>query len=187
MKIIAGLGNPGEKYSNTRHNIGFMVITELAKRFRNVNRSYKFDGLLGDFFFGGEKVLIFQPMKYMNKSGAPLGKVMDYFDLKPQDLLVVHDDLDLDLGKMKFKRNGSSGGHNGIKSIITKLGTQDFKRLKIGIDRPPANLEAADYVLTKFRSEEKEVTNKTIEKAVMGIELFLNENIQQAMNKYNGQ
>jgi PTH1 family peptidyl-tRNA hydrolase len=185
LKIIAGLGNPGEKYSYTRHNIGFMVISELSDRFK-INSSYKFDGLIGDFFFGGEKIIIFQPMKYMNKSGQPIYKVLDYFQIEAEDLLVIHDDLDLELGKMRFKQNGGSGGHNGIKSIINNLGTDNFKRLKIGIDRPPENIPVPDFVLTTFRGQEKEISKKVVEEAASAVELMLKENIMKAMNKYNG-
>lgn len=185
MKVIAGLGNPGEKYAYTRHNIGFMVISELADRFK-VNSSYKFDGLVGDFFFGGEKIILFQPMKYMNTSGQPIFKLMDYFQIEPEDLLVIHDDLDLELGRMRFKQNGSSGGHNGIKSIINNLGTNEFKRLKIGIGRPPENLPVPDFVLTTFQGEEKDISKKVVEEAASAVELMLKENIMKAMNKYNG-
>jgi len=185
LKVIAGLGNPGEKYAYTRHNIGFMVISELSKRFK-INSSYKFDGLIGDFFFGGEKIIIFQPMKYMNKSGQPIYKVLDYFKMEAEDLLVIHDDLDLELGKMRFKQNGGSGGHNGIKSIINNLGTDNFKRLKIGIDRPPENIPVPDFVLTTFRGEEKEISERVVKEAASAVELMLKENIMKAMNKYNG-
>jgi PTH1 family peptidyl-tRNA hydrolase len=185
LKVIAGLGNPGEKYAYTRHNIGFMVISELADRFK-INSSYKFDGLIGDFFFGGEKIIIFQPMKYMNKSGQPIYKVLDYFGIEPEDLLIIHDDLDLELGSMRFKQNGGSGGHNGIKSIINNLGTDNFKRLKIGIGRPPENIPVPDFVLTTFRGEEKDVSEKVVKDAASAVELMLKENISKAMNRYNG-
>lgn len=185
MKVIAGLGNPGEKYAYTRHNIGFMTISELADRFK-VKSSYKFDGLLGDFFLGGEKIILFQPMKYMNKSGQPIYKLLDYFQIEPADLLVIHDDLDLDLGKMRFKQNGGSGGHNGIKSIINHLGTDQFKRLKIGIGRPSENVPVPDFVLTTFQGEEKDLSKKVVQEAASAAELMLKEDIMKAMNKYNG-
>ncbi len=185
MKVIAGLGNPGEKYAHTRHNIGFMIISELADRFK-VNSSYKFDGLVGDFFFGGEKIILFQPMKYMNKSGQPIYKLLDYFQIDAADLLVVHDDLDLDLGKMRFKQNGGSGGHNGIKSIINQLDTDQFNRLKIGIGRPPENVPVPDFVLTTFQGEEKDISKKVVQEAASAAELMLKEDIMKAMNKYNG-
>jgi PTH1 family peptidyl-tRNA hydrolase len=185
LKVIAGLGNPGDKYAYTRHNIGFMVISELADRFK-INSSYKFDGLIGDFFFGGEKIIIFQPMKYMNKSGQPIYKVLDYFGIEPEDLLIIHDDLDLELGSMRFKQSGGSGGHNGIKSIINNLGTDNFKRLKIGIGRPPKNIPVPDFVLTTFKGEEKDVSEKVVKDAASAVELMLKENISKAMNKYNG-
>src|SRR6056297_1017371 len=151
-----------------------MVISELSKRFK-INSSYKFDGLIGDFFFGGEKIIIFQPMKYMNKSGQPIYKVLDYFQIEAEDLLVIHDDLDLELGKMRFKQNGGSGGHNGIKSIINNLGTDNFKRLKIGIDRPPENIPVPDFVLTTFRGEEKEISERVVKEAASAVELMLKE------------
>ncbi|PUU89754.1 aminoacyl-tRNA hydrolase [Halanaerobium sp.] len=185
MKVIAGLGNPGEKYAKTRHNIGFMVISELADRFK-VKSSYKFDGLVGDFFFGGEKVILFQPMKYMNKSGQPIYRLLDYFEIEAEDLLVIHDDLDLDLGKMRFKQNGGSGGHNGIKSIINNLSTDEFNRLKIGIGRPPENIPVPDFVLTTFAGEEEDISKKVVADAVSAVELMLKEDIMKAMNKYNG-
>jgi PTH1 family peptidyl-tRNA hydrolase len=185
LKVIAGLGNPGEKYTQTRHNIGFMIVSELADRFK-VNSSYKFDGLVGDFFFGGEKIILFQPMKYMNKSGQPIYKLLDYFQIEAADLLVVHDDLDLDLGKMRFKQNGGSGGHNGIKSIINQLGTDQFNRLKIGIGRPPENVPVPDFVLTTFQGEEKDISKKVVQEAASAAELMLKKDIMKAMNKYNG-
>jgi PTH1 family peptidyl-tRNA hydrolase len=185
LKVIAGLGNPGEKYAETRHNIGFMVISELADRFK-VKSSYKFDGLVGDFFFGGEKIILFQPMKYMNKSGQPIYKLLDYFQIDAEDLLVIHDDLDLDLGKMRFKQKGGSGGHNGVKSIINSLNSDEFKRLKIGIGRPPENIPVPDFVLTTFSGEEKDISRKAVADAASAVELMLKEDIMKAMNKYNG-
>ncbi|ADQ15411.1 aminoacyl-tRNA hydrolase [Halanaerobium hydrogeniformans] len=185
MKVIAGLGNPGEKYARTRHNIGFMITAELAKKY-SVNSSYKFDGLYGDYFFAGEKIIIFQPMKYMNRSGQPIAKLLRYYDIELEDLLVIHDDLDLDLGKIRFKRNGSSGGHNGIKSIINRLDSKDFKRLKVGVGRPPGNIPVSDYVLTTFQGEEKKIASEVIDRSVSAVELMLKEDIVRAMNMYNG-
>jgi PTH1 family peptidyl-tRNA hydrolase len=185
LKVIAGLGNPGEKYANTRHNIGFMITAALAKKY-SIKSSYQFDGLYGDYFFGGEKIMIFQPMKYMNRSGQPLKKLMNYYDIPPEDLLVIHDDLDLDLGIIRFKKNGGSGGHNGVKSIIERTGTNKFKRLKVGIGRPPEKMAVSDYVLSKFHGEEKDTAQKVIEKSVSAVELMLKEDIDKAMNKYNG-
>lgn len=185
MKLIAGLGNPGDKYAYTKHNIGFMIISKLAEKY-NITSSYKFDGLYGDFFLAGEKILLFEPLKYMNKSGQPIFKIMDYYGLESSELLVIHDDLDLELGQLRFKQKGSSGGHKGIKSIINSIGTKEFKRLKIGIGRPPEYLTVPDYVLTKFAAEEKEIVESVTAEAVSAVELMLNENLQKAMNKYNG-
>ncbi len=185
LKVIAGLGNPGEKYAKTRHNIGFMITAELAKN-HSVKSSYKFDGLYGDYFFGGEKIIIFQPMKYMNRSGQPIRKLLNYYDIEPADLLVIHDDLDLDLGTIRFKKKGGSGGHNGIRSIIERLETNEFKRLKVGVGRPPENIPVTDYVLTRFHGEEKDIVNDVVENSVSAVELMIKEDIMKAMNKYNG-
>ena len=185
MKVIAGLGNPGEKYARTRHNIGFMITAELAKK-HSVNSSYKFDGLYGDYFFGGEKIIIFQPMKYMNRSGQPIAKLLRYYDIEIEDLLVIHDDLDLELGKIRFKRNGSSGGHNGIKSIINRIDSNEFKRLKVGIGRPLENIPVSDFVLTTFQGEDKKIVREVIDRSVSAVELMLKEDIVRAMNMYNG-
>lgn len=185
LRVIAGLGNPGEKYANTRHNIGFMITAALARKY-SIKSSYKFDGLYGDFFFGGEKIIIFQPMKYMNRSGQPIRNLINYYEIPSENILVIHDDLDLDLGTIRFKKNGGSGGHNGIKSIIERIGTNEFKRLKVGIGRPPENIIVSDYVLSKFHGEEKETAEEVIEKAVSAVELMLKDDINKAMNKYNG-
>ena len=185
LKVIAGLGNPGEKYAKTRHNIGFMITAELAKK-NSVKSSYKFDGLYGDYFFGGEKIIIFQPMKYMNRSGQPIRKLLNYYDIEPADLLVIHDDLDLDLGTIRFKKKGGSGGHNGIRSIIERLETNEFKRLKVGVGRPPENIPVTDYVLTRFHGEEKDIVSDVVENSVSAVELMIKEDIMKAMNKYNG-
>jgi PTH1 family peptidyl-tRNA hydrolase len=185
LRVIAGLGNPGEKYANTKHNIGFMITAALARKY-SIKSSYKFDGLYGDYFFGGEKIMIFQPMKYMNRSGQPIQKILKYYEIPPENLLVIHDDLDLDLGTIRFKKGGGSGGHNGIKSIIERIGTDDFKRLKVGIGRPPENIPVSDYVLSKFQGEEKDIAKNVIEKSVSAVELMLKEDIHKAMNKFNG-
>ncbi|MGM0602660.1 MAG: aminoacyl-tRNA hydrolase [Bacillota bacterium] len=185
MKVIAGLGNPGEEYFNTRHNIGFQITAELARRHGVKKSSYKFDGLYGDFRLGSEKVIIFQPMKYMNRSGQPIMKLMKYFNIKSEDLLVVHDDLDLELGKIRFKKNGGTGGHNGIKSIIQRIGTDEFNRLKVGIGRPPEKIPVPDYVLSKFTSEDKEFLDEVIARSVLAVECVVKEDIDIAMNKYN--
>ncbi len=185
LKVIAGLGNPGKKYANTRHNIGFKITASLARK-HFVKSSYKFDGLYGDYFFGGEKIIIFQPMKYMNRSGQPIKRLLNYYEITPENMLVIHDDLDLDLGKIRFKKSGGSGGHNGIKSIIERIGTNEFKRLKVGIGRPPENLAVSDYVLSKFHGEEKDIAKNVIEKSVSAVELMLKEDIHKAMNKFNG-
>ncbi len=185
MKIIVGLGNPGEEYALTRHNVGFRFVYELASHWGISNSSYRFDGLLGQSRYAGEKIFIFQPLKYMNNSGLPLRKIFDYYKLSVEDLLVVYDDLDLPVGKMRFKANGGDGGHNGIKSIINHLGTDQIPRLKLGIGRPPDQIPVTNYVLGKFAGEEEKLIKETIGLAIDSVELMLKDGLIVAMNKYN--
>ena len=186
--LIAGLGNPGRKYKETRHNIGFWVVDRLAKQaalvFREERVPPKYH--IADAHLWGQKVFLLKPMEYMNRSGGPVGRVASYYEITPEDILVVHDDLDVRLGRLKFVRSGGHGGHNGIRSIIERLGTRNFPRLKIGIGRPPENVPADKYVLSRFSTEELDTVKEVIELAVLGIEEFVKNGIDSAMNKFNG-
>ena len=136
MKMIVGLGNIGRQYAQTRHNVGFMIVDELANNLNTTFQTSKFEAQVATAFQGGEKVLLVKPSTYMNDSGQAVGPLMSYYNVDPTDLLVIHDDLDLPLGKVRLKQKGSAGGHNGIKSIINHVGDQHFKRVKVGIDHP---------------------------------------------------
>lgn len=171
--IIIGLGNPGEKYSNTRHNVGFMVLDRLSNSWKK-GPNY----LYSDINISGEKAKLIKPMTYMNLSG----EVFKY--IPHDDIIVVYDDLDLPLGKIRIRKNGSAGGHNGIKSIISFIG-QDFSRIRIGIGPKPENIDAADYVLSNFTKEEFEVLDKVINLCIEAIEYIVENGIDKAMNKYN--
>ncbi len=171
--IIIGLGNPGEKYENTRHNVGFMVLDKLSKSWKR-GPNY----LYSDINIFGEKVRLVKPTTYMNLSG----EVFKY--LPHDDIIVVYDDLDLPLGRIRIRKNGSAGGHNGIKSIISFIG-QDFPRIRIGIGPKPQDIDAADYVLSNFSREEFEKLEKVIELTIEAIESIISEGIDKAMNKYN--
>lgn len=179
MKLIVGLGNPGEEYDNTRHNIGFILID---KYLGNVKYKSKFNGLFYEKN-GEEKVIFVKPQTYMNNSGECVSKFVKYYDIEMEDILVIQDDLDINIGKYKFKINSSSGGHNGIKSIINYLGNDNFFRLKVGISNTKKG-DVIDFVLGKFNKEELNTID--FEKLKDAIDDFIKFDYGYVMNKYNG-
>ena len=186
MKIIVGLGNPGKPYEHTRHNIGFDVIDALAKKWDTPLTSTKFNGMYASVHRPEGKVLLVKPVTYMNLSGECVGPLMDYFDLDVEDLIVIYDDLDLETGKLRLRQKGSAGGHNGIKSIIHHLGTQEFNRIRVGVNRPPAGMKVADYVLSKFSKEEQVIMNEAVDQSVKAVETALSKPFLEVMNQFNG-
>lgn len=187
MEIIVGLGNPGEKYKGTRHNIGFMVTGALASK-HNINGRLepKFNAMIGKGLISDKEVLIIQPLTYMNLSGQVIVRVLNWYKIEPTNLFVVYDDVSLDTGRIRFRPSGSDGGHNGIKSIIENLGGFiDFPRLKIGVGPDPGSVLRKSYVLQEFTKQEKEIIDKIIPVSIEGIELYLKEGIEHAMNKFN--
>ena len=185
MKLIVGLGNPGREYELTRHNIGFMAIDELAKRWNISLNEQKFKGLFGAGFVNGEKVILLKPLTYMNLSGESIRPLMDYYKIDVEDFVVLYDDLDIPVGKLRLRMKGSAGGHNGVKSTISHLGTQEFQRIRMGIDRPKNGMKVVDYVLGRFTSEEIPDVNHSIEKAADACEEWLNKPFLQIMNTFN--
>jgi len=185
VKLIVGLGNPGSRYELTRHNSGFLIVDQLVDKYVSSGFKEKGKVLLAEAAIGGEKVLLAKPQTFMNLSGQGVIPLAQFYKIAPADILVIYDDLDLEVGKIRLRPQGGSGGHNGIKSIIQLLGTEEFPRLKIGIGRPPANWDTADYVLSRFTSEEWSVITKVIDDGVAAAEAYLKEGIHQAMNKYN--
>ena len=187
MKIIAGLGNPGEKYKNTRHNMGFMVTEALASKY-DIKGSFisKFNAIVGKGMVKDIEVLIVQPLTYMNLSGEAVSKVMNWYKVDISDLFVVFDDVSLDIGKIRFREEGSAGGHNGIKSIISCCGGQNFPRLKVGIGPNPGEHLWTSYVLEKFTAEESEILKKIIPLSVEAVEDYLLSGMNFVQNKYNG-
>ena len=183
MKLIVGLGNPGREYDNTRHNVGFKVLDNYLKKY-NINYSKKFDGLFVQLEINNEKVIFLKPQKYMNLSGEVIREFVRYYKINIEDILIINDDLDISLGKYKLKASGSSGGHNGLKNIENNLGTNKYKRLKIGISNDK-NRDTKDYVLGKFNSDELSVLNKVIDISEMIINDFLLINFDLLMTKYN--
>ncbi|WP_419882619.1 aminoacyl-tRNA hydrolase [Peribacillus sp. B-H-3] len=185
MKIIAGLGNPGKQYEKTRHNIGFEAIDELSRNWSIPLDQAKHKGIYGSGSVNGEKVILLKPLTYMNLSGESIGAVMDFFKLEVNDLVVLYDDLDLPAGKIRLRQKGSAGGHNGIKSTIAHMGTQEFNRIRIGIGRPEGRIPVTDYVLGRFTKEEWPVMSEAVDKSVNACEEWLKKPFLQVMNEFN--
>jgi PTH1 family peptidyl-tRNA hydrolase len=185
MKLIVGLGNPGKQYEQTRHNIGFEVIDTLSGKLAIPLNQSKFKGLYGMGFYNGEKVILLKPLTYMNLSGESIRAVMDYYDIDVEDLLVIYDDLDLPVGKIRLRQKGSPGGHNGIKSTVAHLGTQEFNRIRIGIDRPKTGMSVPDYVLGRFHPEDRAPMEEAVKKSAEACTTWLEKPFLQVMNEYN--
>ncbi|MBQ3310443.1 aminoacyl-tRNA hydrolase [bacterium] len=185
MKLIVALGNIGDKYLYTRHNAGFMVVDLMSLNF---NFSYKEDSKLKCFFaktkINNSDVLIIKPTTYMNLSGESLSLVKNYYKVNNEDILIVHDDISIELGRLRFRANGSDGGHNGIKSVIQHLGTNKFDRLKIGIGPQPP-IPSESFVLQKFSHEQEFILKESLKNAVDAICFYLDNGIEKAQNKYN--
>ena len=186
MYLIAGLGNPGREYENTRHNAGFASIDRLAEKNHISIDMKKFQALCGTGYIGGQKVLLLKPQTYMNLSGESLRAACDFFKIDPeQELIVVYDDISLAPGQLRIRAKGSAGGHNGIKSIISHLGTQVFLRVKVGVGEKPQGWDLADYVLGHFSKEEQQVMQESFDRAADAAAALLSEEVQQVMNEYN--
>ncbi|ANZ95091.1 aminoacyl-tRNA hydrolase [Brochothrix thermosphacta] len=184
MKMIVGLGNPGKKYEDTRHNVGFMVINELNERFNGSFKVTKYNGEVSTIVHKGEKVLLVKPLTYMNESGQCIRQLADYYEIPTDDIVIVYDDLDLPVGQLRLRQKGSAGGHNGIKSTIQHLGTQDFKRVKVGITRPDDG-NIINWVLGRFSKKEQPDVAISIKEAADALEMWLTADFIQAMNRYN--
>lgn len=186
MKWIVGLGNPGSNYEKTRHNVGFMVVDELSRRWGIPINQNKCKALIGEGNVAGTKVALIKPMTYMNLSGDSVRAYLDYYKLDVEDGIVVYDDLDTAIGKLRLRYQGSAGGHNGIKSLIAQLGTQKFNRVRMGISRPEPGFAVADYVLSRFAKGEQADLEKMINHACDAIEYSLTHPFEDTMGKYNG-
>ena len=185
MKVISGLGNPGERYRLTRHNVGFRVVDLLADRWRLTGKGSVREGAARlEAPLADDRVLLVKPMKFMNLSGGPLKAAMRHTDANPAaDLLVIADDVDLPLGRIRLRRSGSAGGHNGLRDIISAFGSNEFARLRVGIGRGG---ETVDHVLASFKPDERELANEAIATAADAAELWLRAGIDEAMNAFNG-
>ena len=186
MFIIAGLGNPTSQYEGTRHNIGFDVMDALAEKYNISISEKKHKALCGNGVIEGEKVLLVKPQTYMNLSGESIAEILNYYKLDAgEDFLVVFDDISLAPGNIRIRKKGSAGGHNGIKNIIAMTGTQNFKRIKVGVGEKPKGWDLADYVLGRFSDEDRKKVNDAIEDAIGAVSMILRGETDQAMNCYN--
>ena len=185
--LVVGLGNPGDKYENTRHNVGFLTVDELAERARVPVQRLKHRALTNTVELGGARVLLMKPVTYMNLSGEAVGEAARFYKIPPERVLVISDDVSLPIGRLRIRKGGSAGGHNGLKSIIQHLGTDQFPRLRVGVgQKPHPDYDLADWVLGKFQGEDKKAMDAAIQRAADGVECLLKEGLDRAMNRFNG-
>ena len=184
--LVVGLGNPGEKYENTRHNVGFRTVDELAERLGIPVQRLKYRALTNTAALGGKKVLLMKPVTYMNLSGEAVRQAADFYRIPPERVLVISDDVSLPVGKLRIRTGGSAGGHNGLKSIIAQLGSDRFPRVKIGVgEKPHPDYDMADWVLSRFAGEDKKAVDAAILRAADAVECLLKEGPDRAMNRFN--
>ena len=186
MKLVVGLGNPGAKYKGTRHNVGFMTMDEVAYQEKFDFDKALFDAVFAQVQIGGEKVIFMKPLTFMNLSGEAIRPLMNYFKIGIEDLLVVYDDMDLPVGKIRLRQKGSAGGHNGMKSIISCLGTSEFNRIKVGVGRPKEGRTVVGHVLNRFEKEEEEDIIFAVQKSVDAIRSWIEtDDFVKTMNQFN--
>ncbi len=193
MWLIVGLGNPGTKYASHRHNIGFRVVQELARRHGISGFKDKFSGQIASGFIANTKVQLLKPMEYMNNSGFAVQRTSQFFDIEPKKTLVVHDEIDLPVGRLRLKTGGGHGGHNGLRSIIAQLGNRDFLRVRVGVGKPPGTAASASsddsrvsrYVLSNFPADQSELAEELVTRSTDAVEAILDRGIRAAMNDYN--
>ena len=185
--LIVGLGNPGEKYEDTRHNVGFQVIDELAERQGRPVQRLKFKALTGLLTISGEKALVMKPVTYMNLSGEAVRPASDFYKLPPERILVISDDVALAAGRLRIRAKGSAGGHNGLKSIIQHLGTDQFPRIRVGVgEKPHPDYDLADWVLGRPQGEDKKAIDGAVKRAADAVECILSQGLERGMGTFNG-
>jgi PTH1 family peptidyl-tRNA hydrolase len=187
MRLVVGLGNPGDKYKNTRHNVGFEVVSRLAKQFGGGTAKNRFQGEVAEAAFGGQKVLLLTPLTYMNLSGGSVLAARDFHKIEHENILIVCDDFNLPLAKLRLRGKGSSGGQKGLEDIIRRLGTEEIPRLRIGVGTPPPGWDGARYVLGRFGSDEQPKIAAAIERAAEAAADWVRDGLEAAMNRYNAE
>lgn len=185
MFIVAGLGNPGTRYDNTRHNVGFETIDLLSEKYGIKVSKLKHKALLGDGFIEGEKAMLVKPQTFMNLSGESIRDIIEWYKVPIRNLIVIYDDIDLLPGKIRVRAKGSAGTHNGMRSVIYQLQSDDFPRVRIGIGKPPEGWDLADFVLGKFNSDERKIMDESIKNAAEAIAAIIKSGTETAMNKFN--
>ncbi|TES88179.1 MAG: aminoacyl-tRNA hydrolase [Desulfobacteraceae bacterium] len=185
VRLVVGLGNPGDAYLKTRHNAGFMVVDEVAEAFSIPLVKRKFDTIFGRGFVDGVEIILVKPMAFMNLSGPPVQKIANYFKILCEDMLVIHDDIDLAFGRLKINVKGGDGGHKGVRSLMDAFGGGDFVRLRIGVGRPEARISTADHVLDGFSANEKKVLDQITTRARDAVVTILCKGTKEGMNRFN--
>ena len=185
MKIFAGLGNPGREYAQTKHNVGFMLLDALAAKLGIASWREDFESLIATTNIGGEKILLVKPQTYMNESGRAIAPLMNYYKVDIADLTVAYDDMDLPAGSIRIRKQGSSGGHNGMKSIIAHLGTEKVARIRIGVGRPAVGWTVINHVLAPFSAEDAQKVGEALEQLVPASLCLMEDGVDLAMNRYN--
>lgn len=186
MYLIVGLGNPGRQYEATRHNMGFDTVDCLIEKHNVPQGGVKFNAMYGKGIIGGDKAILMKPLSFMNLSGGPVRDMVNFFKIDPEkELIVISDDIDLEPGQLRIRKQGSAGGHNGLKDIIQKLGTQNFVRIKIGVGAKPQGWDLADHVLSRFPDSERKLVDEAIREAADAVEKIIAQGLDAAMNEYN--
>lgn len=185
MKLVVGLGNPGRKYERTRHNLGFLIVDQIARQNRVAIKKKLCDALVGEWSNGGERVLLVKPQTYMNRSGASVKALLGHFRSAPEDLIVIYDDLDLAFGRIRIRPTGRAGGHRGVLSIMESLAGAEFYRVRVGIGRPPDGVDPVDFVLEHFTLQEVDQLDEVVSRASQAVVALLREGGQRAMEQFN--
>ena len=183
--MIAGLGNPGAEYAQTKHNVGFMLLDTLAKHLEAPEWKTKRDALVTETRMGAEKALLVKPLTYMNDSGRAIGPLLAWYKLRPEDLIVAHDDMDIPVGMIRIRKKGSAGGHNGMKSVLYHVQDENFSRVRIGIGRPPVGWTVIKHVLTPFSPDDRILIDEVIDRLVPAVECIVRDGVDLAMNRFN--
>ena len=183
--MIAGLGNPGAEYAQTKHNVGFMLLDTLAKHLEAPEWKTKRDALVTETRIGAEKALLVKPLTYMNDSGRAIGPLLTWYKLRPEDLIVAHDDMDIPVGMIRIRKKGSAGGHNGMKSVLYHMQDENFPRVRIGIGRPPVGWTVIKQVLTPFSLDDRILIDEVIDRLVPAVECIVRDGVDLAMNRFN--